>query len=244
MTRFKNPAASTRRHRHGHRAGRPAPADPDQRRPRALPGHRRAAGRVGRTRPRLPGDLHRGLRAVRRTRRRPRLGEGRTVDRPDPRPDHRGRGDVPRLRRHRHLLGDGHHPAPQLGGRDQGDRQRRHAPGQHRPVPGPACARCAATPTCRATARWASGSRCPTTSSTPSATSSASSRRVSTATTPSRRSARCATARCGCSWAWAATSSRPRPTPRSPRRPCATARSRCTSPPSSTARTSSPAERR
>ncbi|WP_336275937.1 molybdopterin-dependent oxidoreductase [Nocardioides sp. B-3] len=66
---------------------------------------------------------------------------------------------------------------------------------------------------------------------------------LSTAMTPSRRSARCATARCGCSSARAATSSRPPPTPRSPSAPCATAPSPCTSRPSSTARTSSRAAR-
>ena len=44
--------------------------------------------------------------------------------------------------------------------------------------------------------------------------------------------------------AWAATSSRPCPTPRSPRRRCATPTSRCTSPPSPTARTSCTARRR
>ena len=32
----------------------------------------------------------------------------------------------------RHLLGDGHHPAPQRRGDDPGDRQRRPRPGQHR----------------------------------------------------------------------------------------------------------------
>ena len=46
-----------------------------------------------------------------------------------------------RLRGDRHLLGDGHHPAPQRGRHGQGDRQPRVPPGQHRqarrrPVPG------------------------------------------------------------------------------------------------------------
>ncbi len=50
-------------------------------------------------------------------------------------------GDAARLVGHRLLLGDGDHPAPQLRGHDQGVRQRRPAPGQHRqaggrPVPG------------------------------------------------------------------------------------------------------------
>ena len=47
------PAAAPRDRRQGHRPGRPAPAGQDQRRPRAVPGDRLAAGRVGRDRPRL-----------------------------------------------------------------------------------------------------------------------------------------------------------------------------------------------
>ena len=74
--------------------------------------------------------------------------------------------------------------------------------------PGAGSARCAATPTCRATAPWASGSSRRSPSSTPSATSSASSRRASTGSTPSTRSGRCATARPRSSSGWAATSSR------------------------------------
>ena len=62
----------------------------------------------------------------------------------------------------------------------------------------------------------------PTISSTRCATSSASTRRASTASTPSTRSGRCATAGPRCSSGWAATSSPPSPTPRSPRRRCAT----------------------
>ena len=58
------PRASTVRDR----AGRPAPADPPQRRPRALPGDRRAADRVGRGRPRLPRGVHHRLHRVRRAR--------------------------------------------------------------------------------------------------------------------------------------------------------------------------------
>ena len=69
------------------------------------------------------------------------------------------------------------------------------------------CARCAATATCRATARWASGS------SRPSAFLDALRRRVrlraaarARAATPSTRSGRCATAGSRCSSRWAATS--------------------------------------
>ena len=40
-------------------------------------------------------------------------------------------------RAHRHLLGDGHHPAPQRRRDDQGDHQRRAAPGQHRQARAP-----------------------------------------------------------------------------------------------------------
>ena len=59
-----------------------------------------------------------------------------------PRADRGGRRHVPRLLRHRALLGDGHHPAPQRGGHHQGVHQRRPAAGQHRQarrraVPGP-----------------------------------------------------------------------------------------------------------
>ena len=50
------------------------------------------------------------------------------------------------------------------------------------------------------------------------------------ATTPSRRSARCATARPASSWRWAATSSRPRPTRTSSRLRCATSISPCRCP--------------
>ena len=55
------------------------------------------------------------------------------------------------------LLGDGPDPAPQRGGDDPRDRQPAAAARQHRQARRRASARCAATPTCRATARWASG---------------------------------------------------------------------------------------
>ena len=69
LVRFKNPQNAQGRRRSRHRAGRPAPADPAQRRPGALPGDRRAAARVGRARPRLPRRVHHRLRGVRRPRR-------------------------------------------------------------------------------------------------------------------------------------------------------------------------------
>ena len=112
------------------------------------------------------------------------------------------------------LLGDGPDPAPQRGGHHQGDRQPRLRPGQHRQARRRAAARCAATPTCRATGRWGSGSGRRRTSWTRCRPSSASTRRASTATTPSTRSARCATARRTSSSGSAATSSRPPRTPR------------------------------
>ena len=59
--------------------------------------------------------------------------------------------------------------------------------------PAPACARCAAIATCKATARWASGSGRRRSSSTSWKEVSISSRRASTASTPSRRSRPCTT---------------------------------------------------
>ena len=76
LVRFKNPQTPRGRGGQGHPAGRPAPADPGQRRPRALPGHRGAAAGVGRGRPRLRGDPHQRLRGVRRAPARARLGAG------------------------------------------------------------------------------------------------------------------------------------------------------------------------
>ena len=141
LVRFRNPQTPRGWVGPGHGAGRPAPADPAQRRPRAVPGDRLAAGRVGRRRPRLRGAAHDRLRRVGRARRRPRLGRRTPRDGPHPRAGRGDRRDVPRLAGHRHLLGDGDHPAPQRGRHGQGVRQRRAAPGQHRqagcrPVPG------------------------------------------------------------------------------------------------------------
>ncbi len=53
------PAEAPRCRRQGHRHRRPAPADPAQRRPRAVPGHRLAAAGVGRHRPRVRRASHR-----------------------------------------------------------------------------------------------------------------------------------------------------------------------------------------
>ncbi len=75
LVRFKNPQHA-KGHGARHRALRPAPAGPAQRRPRALPGDRLAARRVGRPRPRLPRHPHRRLRGVRRPPQGPRLGQG------------------------------------------------------------------------------------------------------------------------------------------------------------------------
>ena len=191
------------------------PAGPGQRRPRAVPGDRRAAARVGLRRPGVrrastppastsgPSTL-RDLDwdAVHRA-----TGLERVADRG-------GGADVRRLRGDRHLLGDGDHPAPQRRRDGQGDRQRRPAPGQHRQarrraVPGPRPLQRAGRPHdghLGASRRSTSSTRC--------ATSSASSRRASTASTPSPRSRPCATARPRSSSAWAATSCPPPPTPR------------------------------
>ena len=68
------------------------------------------------------------------------------------------------------LLGDGPHPAPARGGDHPRDRQPAAAARHHRQARRRACARCAGTPTCRATARWASGRRCPRRSSPRSTT--------------------------------------------------------------------------
>ena len=153
-------------------------------------------------------------------------------DRADPGADRGVRGDVPRLLAHGDLLGDGADPAPQLGGHDQGDRQRGVPPGQHRqagrrPVPGARPLQRAGRPDHGHLGAAQAGS-----SSTRCATSSTSSRRASTASTPSRRSRRSPTAGPGSSSRWAATSSPPSPTPTSPSRRCATPSSPCTSRPS------------
>ena len=90
-------------------------------------------------------------------------------------------------------VGHGHHAA-QAFGRDRADADEPDADArQHRP-PGAGCARCAATRTCRATARSASRKNRRRHSSTGSATCSTSNRRATTATTSSRRSKGCSKA--------------------------------------------------
>ena len=58
------PATAPRDRRQGHGAGRPASAGQDQRRPRAVPGDRLAAGPVGRDRPRLRRHLRARVRGL------------------------------------------------------------------------------------------------------------------------------------------------------------------------------------
>ena len=138
---LRQPAEGQGPDRGRHRPGRRVPADPAQRRPRALPGHRRPARREGRRRPRLRRPPHDRLRDLARAHLAPRLGCRAARHGAAPRPD-RARGRAVRgIRPHGHLLGDGDHPAPQRRRDDQGDHQRRAAPGQHRqarrrPVPG------------------------------------------------------------------------------------------------------------
>ena len=64
------------------------------------------------------------------------------------------------------VLGDGTHPAPRRRRHDPRDRELPSAAGKLRSGRAPAPARCAATPTCRATARWGSTS-CPPSPSSP-----------------------------------------------------------------------------
>ena len=117
LMRFKNPQTPARLGRQGHRAGRPVPADPDRRRPGAVPGRRQAAprGRGGapgdRARPGLHRAAHQRLRGVRRADAEP-TGRPSSRDRAAPRGDRgsRASGSSPPRRRHR-LLGDGPHPA-------------------------------------------------------------------------------------------------------------------------------------
>ena len=140
---LQEPAEGARSGRPRHRPRRPAPAGPDQRRPRALPGDRRRCCSSG---TRVDHDFvarpHRRLRGVGRARARARLGRRTTRDRARPRRRSRRRpGCSSDSDATVDLLGDGHHPAPQRGRDGQGDRQRRAAAGQHRqarrrPVPG------------------------------------------------------------------------------------------------------------
>ena len=82
--------------------------------------------------------------------------------------DRRGPGRPHRRRRpHRRLLGDGPDPAPPGRGDDPEIVNTAAAARRDRPAAAPDCARCAATATSRATARWASSSGRPTRCSTP-----------------------------------------------------------------------------
>ena len=139
---LQEPAEGPRPGRQGHRSGRPVPAGAGERRPRAVPGDRRAAARVGLRRQGVRRRVHHRVRRVGGARARPRLGRGPPRDRPGALADRGGGRDVRQLRGDHHLLGDGDHPAPQRRRDGQGDRQRRPAPGQHRQagrraVPGP-----------------------------------------------------------------------------------------------------------
>ena len=168
LLRFKNPQKLHGVVGRGTAHRRRVPADQGQRRPGAVPGARPAAAGGGGP---APGtvldhdfiDRHTPGFDAYETHARPSTGrpccDG---DRPDPRAD---RPSWPQMliaaEAHDRLLGDGPDPAPQLGGDDPRDRQPAAAARQHRQARAPASARCAATPTCRATARWASGRRCP-----------------------------------------------------------------------------------
>ena len=166
----RQPADAARPRRRRHRARRPAPADPGQRRPRAVPGDRRAAARVGRARPRLRRPPHHRLRRLGTAPRRPRLG--RPSSGPPGCPARRSR---PRPR----MFADS---AATIVCWAMGLTQHRNAVATIRrsptsrcstatsASPAPACARCAATPTCRATGRWGSGRSRRPRSSTPSPT--------------------------------------------------------------------------
>ena len=207
----------------GHRARRPAPAGPDQRRPRAVPGDRVAAAASGTASTTTsssgtPIGFEEWAEHVARRR----LGRRRARHRPEPGQIEEAARDVPRLRGDRHLLGDGHHPAPQRGGHGQGDRQRRAAAGQHRQarrraVPG-------ARPLQRA-GRPHDGHLGASAAALPRRAADGVRLRPAARARPRhrrRRSARCATATPRCSSGSAATSSRRHRTPTSPRRRCAT----------------------
>ena len=101
LMRFKNPQKAARLCRPRHRAGRPLPAGPGQRRPGAVRRGQQGAARTGRRdagrpRPRLHRRAHRRLRRRRRRVARARLGDGRGAQRAVPGAD---RGV--RRRRHR-----------------------------------------------------------------------------------------------------------------------------------------------
>ena len=166
--RFKNPqkVRGVRRPRHHDR--RPVPADQARRRPGVLPGAQpllleaEDADAGHRARPRrsstaTPPASRSSPAHVRASSTGPMslaaTGLSRERDR---------RGRRPRARQHEdhRVLGDGAHAAEARRGHHPRDRQLAAAARQHRQARAPVCARCAATATCRATARWASGSGC------------------------------------------------------------------------------------
>ena len=240
--RFKNPQTPARRGRPWHRAGRPAPAGPGQRRPGAVPGDRRAAARVGRRRPRLRRAAHHRLRGVRRAPAGRSTGtEVARVDRADPRADRGGGRDVRDSSRTVTCWA-------------MGITQHRNAvatvkeivnvalpPGQHRQagrraVPGP-------RPLQRP-GRPHHGHLGAAAGALPRRAARRVRLRAAARARPRHRGGgqgAAATAGPRSSSRWAATSSPPCPTPTSPSRRCATPTSPCTSRPSSTARTSSTA---
>ena len=212
------------RPRHVHRG--PVPAHPHRR------GHGAAAGRLQararRRGPQNPGTVldhaflaeHcEGLEELKEHLSPAGRGGRAGSDRPAHRGDRRTRRPLPEGRQGHHHLGHGHHAAEEGRGHHQGDHQpapaaRQHRQARRRRLPDPR-----ATATSRATAPWASGSRCRSPSWTPSARSSASNRPANTAWTPWKPSTRCATARSRSSWRSAATSSAPSRTPTPPRPP-------------------------
>ena len=218
---LQEPPDPARRQRCRHRAGGPAPAGPDQRRPRADAGDRlpaRSSGAASTT--------------TSSTGTRPASSSGPSTSAASTGPRWRRPPGCPARRSPRPRRCSGTPTRPSSAGRwaspstaTPSRRSRRSATSRScratSASPEPACSPCAATPTCRATARWASGSGHPPTSWTRSRRSSASTRPGSTATTRSSRSGGSGTATRGCSSRWAATSWPRAPTPTSPRRRCA-----------------------
>ena len=141
-----------------HRPRRPAPAGPDQRRPRAVPGDRVAAARVGRRRPRVHRAAHHRLRGVGRPRARARLGR-RTPRRPA---SAASRSSRPRgcSRSPTRRSSAGRWASPSTATPSPPSRSSRTSRSSRATSasPAPGSARCAGTRTSRATARWVSGS--------------------------------------------------------------------------------------
>ena len=168
--RFKNPQTVARRGRRRHRARRPVPADPGRRRPGAVPGDRPALleprPRRARARPRLRRRAHRRASTTYARARRARSTGTPCWRATGLRPRRRSSalaGDVRGVRAHRSSAGRWASPSTATRSR----RSRRSSTccccAATSASRAPGCARCAATPTCRATARWASGRSRPTT---------------------------------------------------------------------------------